>query len=230
MELVSLKSETRKAKASPEKMIRCQWSLGDPFLLDYHDKEWGVPVHEDNLLFEFLIFEGAQAGLSWLTILRKRDSYRKAFDNFNPQKMSRYSDEKISQILQNGEIVRNRFKVRATVENAQKFLGRPKGVRKFRRLYLALFQKKGCRYGRQMPSTTPESDSMSADLKRRGFKFVGSTICYSFMQATGLVNDHAINCFRFKEIETQVKAFNFPRHTPASEDVSWISSLKLLFD
>jgi DNA-3-methyladenine glycosylase I len=184
----------------PEKdKIRCQWALGNPFLLEYHDNEWGVPVHEDNLLFEFLILEGAQAGLSWLTILKKRDNYRKAFDDFNPVKVSKYSDEKISQILQNALIVRNRLKVSATVENAKNFLAVQKEFGSFDD-YIWRFSKKRDADRRQMPSTTPESDSMSADLKRRGFKFVGSTICYSFMQATGLVNDHEIICFRFKEI------------------------------
>ena len=168
--------------------------------MEYHDKEWGVPVHEDNLLFEFLILEGAQAGLSWLTILKKRDNYRKTFDNFNPVKVSKYSDDKISQILQNALIVRNRLKVRATVENAKNFLAVQKEFGSFDD-YIWRFSKKRDTDRRQMPSTTPESDSMSADLKRRGFKFVGSTICYSFMQAIGLVNDHEVSCFRFKEID-----------------------------
>ena len=188
-----------------DKKIRCEWSLGDPLLLDYHDKEWGVPVHEDNILFEFLILEGAQAGLSWLTILRKRNGYRKAFDNFAPQKISRYDEGRILKILQNGEIVRNKLKVRATVQNAQNFLAIQKEFGSFDRYIWGFLKNEAPRENRrrnldQIPATTPESDVISLDLKKRGFKFVGSTICYSFMQATGMVNDHAVDCFRYAEI------------------------------
>jgi DNA-3-methyladenine glycosylase I len=188
-----------------DEKIRCEWSMGDPLLLDYHDKEWGVPVHKDNLFFEFLTLEGAQAGLSWLTILRKRESYRRAFDNFDPERISRYDESRISKLLQNGEIVRNRLKVSATVHNAQNFLEVQKELGSFDR-YIWRFVSDGTpRQNRwkkfsQVPATTPESDAMSLDLKKRGFKFVGSTICYSFMQATGMVNDHAVTCFRFAEI------------------------------
>ncbi len=177
--------------------------------MEYHDKEWGVPVHKDNVLFEFLILEGAQAGLSWLTILKKREHYRKAFDNFDPLKVSKYSEDKVSQILQNELIVRNRLKVRATVENAKNFLRVQKEFGSFDK-YIWQFSKKAAPIDRprKIPATTAESDAMSVDLKRRGFKFVGSTICYSFMQATGLVNDHEVACFRFKEIEEKSSSEN----------------------
>ncbi len=190
-------------------MSRCRWALGDPCLMEYHDKEWGVPVHKDNVLFEFLILEGAQAGLSWLTILKKREHYRKAFDNFDPLKVSKYSEDKVSQILQNELIVRNRLKVRATVENAKNFLRVQKEFGSFDK-YIWQFSKKAAPIDRprKIPVTTAESDAMSVDLKRRGFKFVGSTICYSFMQATGLVNDHEVACFRFKEIEEKSSSEN----------------------
>jgi DNA-3-methyladenine glycosylase I len=192
-------------QSSSNNKVRCEWSLGDPLLLDYHDREWGVPIHNDNLLFEFLILEGAQAGLSWLTILRKRDGYRKAFDNFEPEKVSRYNEKRILKVLQNAEIVRNRLKVRAAVENAKNFLAIQKEYGSFDRFIWRFVKNETPRENRwtefnQIPATTQESDAMSLDLKKRGFKFVGSTICYSFMQATGMVNDHAVSCFRYGEI------------------------------
>ena len=161
-------------------------------------------MHEDKRLFEFLILEGAQAGLSWLTILRKRENYRNMFDNFDPVKVSKYSGARISRILQNASIVRNRLKIGAAVENAKKFLIVQKEFESFDK-YIWRFSKKPAKIDcRKIPVTTPESDAMSADLKKRGFKFVGSTICYSFMQATGLVNDHDVSCFRFNEIEKKL--------------------------
>ena len=192
-------------QSSSNNKVRCEWSLGDPLLLDYHDREWGVPVHNDNLHFEFLILEGAQAGLSWLTILRKRDGYRKAFNNFEPEKISRYDEKRILKILQNAEIVRNRLKVRAAVENAKNFMAIQKEYGSFDRFIWRFVKDETPRENRwtkfnQIPASTLESDAMSLDLKKRGFKFVGSTICYSFMQAIGMVNDHAVSCFRYTEI------------------------------
>ncbi|MDX8385669.1 MAG: DNA-3-methyladenine glycosylase I [Gallionella sp.] len=183
---------------------RCIWPGNDPLYCAYHDSEWGVPVHDDQKLFEFLILEGAQAGLSWITILRKRENYRAAFDGFDVNRVARYDASKIEALLQDAGIVRNRLKVMAAVNNAQRFLdvqeefgsfdafiwrfvdGRPK-------------QNKWRNMG-EIPATTPESDAMSKELKRCGFKFVGSTICYAHMQATGMVNDHTVDCFRYKEL------------------------------
>src|ERR1700730_444655 len=195
----------KKMQFSSNNKVRCDWSLGDPLLLDYHDKEWGVPVHHDNQLFEFLILEGAQAGLSWLTILRKREGYRRAFDNFDAKKISRYDEDRILKILQNAEIVRNRLKVRAAVQNAQNLIAIQREFGSFDHYIWGLVKDAMPKENRwknfnQIPATTPESDAMSADLKKRGFKFVGSTICYSFMQAVGMVNDHSVNCFRYAEI------------------------------
>ena len=184
---------------------RCPWAdLTKQDYVDYHDQEWGVPVYDDRLLFEFILLEGAQAGLSWYTVLRKRESYRKAFDCFDPELVARYDEARMATLLEDPGIIRNRLKVLAAVNNAQKFLdvqeefssfstyiwrfvdGRPK-VNEFRDMndYLA---------------SSPESDAMSKDLRQRGFKFVGSTICYAYMQATGMVNDHIMDCFRRQEI------------------------------
>ena len=185
--------------------IRCPWcentSLGQVYL-DYHDLEWGVPVHDDRTLFEFLILEGAQAGLSWSTILAKRENYRAAFAGFDAKKVARFSEAKIAALLLDPGIVRNRLKVSSAVVNAKAFLAVQKEFGSFDR-YIWSFVG-----GRQKqnawtpearpPATTPESDAMSRDLKRRGFKFIGSTICYAFMQATGMVNDHLTRCFRYK--------------------------------
>jgi DNA-3-methyladenine glycosylase I len=178
---------------------RCHWAKS-PSMIAYHDKEWGVPVHDDRRLFEFLILEGAQAGLSWETILNKRENYRRAFDRFDPRKIARYDKRKIRQLLANAGIVRNRLKIAATISNAQAFLAVKKEFGTFDR-YIWHFvggqpKKNNPRSPRDVPASTPESDAMSKDLKRRGFRFVGSTICYAFMQATGMVNDHARNCFR----------------------------------
>jgi DNA-3-methyladenine glycosylase I len=183
--------------------IRCAWA-SDPLSIAYHDKEWGVPIHDDRLLFEFLILEGAQAGLSWITILKKRAAYRKAFDRFDPRKVARYDESKIAALLLNDGIVRNRLKVRAAVQNAQAFLAVQKEFGSFDQ-YIWQFvggsplQNRVRRLG-DLPARTEQSDAMSKDLAKRGFKFVGSTICYAFMQATGMVNDHLVNCFRYREI------------------------------
>ena len=182
-------------------LCRCAWvDLSKPDYVAYHDEEWGVPVHDDRKLFEFLVLESAQAGLSWYTILRKRDTYRQAFDDFDPEKIVRYDDAKIQELLGNPGIIRNRLKVLATINNAQSFLAVQAEFGSFD-AYLWRFvggntivnhRKTLAEY----TATTPESDAMSKDLKKRGFKFMGSTVCYAYMQATGMVNDHMLDCFR----------------------------------
>lgn len=182
-------------------MRRCAWADSDPLMMAYHDKEWGVPVHEDVKLFEFLILEGSQAGLNWKTILRKRDNYRKAFDSFNPTKVAGYSSKNVKRLLADPGIVRNRLKIMAAVTNALKFIEVQKEFGSFDS-YIWHFTngrpiKHKIRTFSAIPAKTKESDAMSRDLQMRGFKFVGSTICYAFMQAVGLLNDHTINCFRY---------------------------------
>ena len=180
---------------------RCNWPTTDVSIV-YHDSEWGVPVHDDRKLFEFLILEGAQAGLSWETVLKKRDAYRAAFDNFDPQKISKYGERKVEQLLGNAGIIRNRLKIRAAIQNAQAFIT---VQREFDSFDAYIWQFVGGiprrrKRGQDVQAFTAESDLMSKDLSRRGFKFVGSTICYAFMQAVGMVNDHDYSCFRYKEI------------------------------
>jgi DNA-3-methyladenine glycosylase I len=184
---------------------RCAWvNVDDPLMLEYHDREWGVPVHDDRKHFEFLILEGAQAGLSWSTVLKKREAYRKAFDHFDPVKVARFTAARIEKLLQDPGIIRNRLKIESTVRNAKAFLkvqqefgtfdtycwrfvgGKPK-VNKLKSM-------------QQIPATSPESDAFSKDLKQRGFNFVGSTIIYAHMQAIGMVNDHLVDCFRYREL------------------------------
>lgn len=182
-------------------LIRCAWASGE-LMTRYHDEEWGVPVHDDRVLFEFLILEGAQAGLSWSTILNKRENYRRAFDRFDAKRIARYDRKKISALLKDPGIVRNRLKINSTVENAKVFLRMQDEFGSFDR-YIWQFVGGKPRVNRwkslnQIPPRTPESDAMSKDLKRRGFRFVGSTICYAFMQGVGMVNDHVVDCFRFK--------------------------------
>jgi DNA-3-methyladenine glycosylase I len=187
------------------KKTRCGWAISDPAYLRYHDKEWGVPVHNDRKLFEMLILEGAQAGLSWITILKKRENYRKAFDDFDAGKIARYDTKKIRLLLANKGIVRNRLKIKAAIHNARAFLALK---REFGSFDSYIWQFVGTRPRtnswktlRDIPPSTPESDAMSKDLKQHGFRFVGSTICYAFMQAVGMVNDHTTNCFRYGEIK-----------------------------
>jgi DNA-3-methyladenine glycosylase I len=172
-------------------------------MIVYHDKEWGVPVHDDRLLFEFLILEGAQAGLSWSTILNKRDNYRRAFDRFDPRKIAKYDSRKIKELLADAGIVRNRLKINAAVQNAKAFLAVQKEFGTFDQYIWRFVGGKPIRNGwnshKKIPARTPESDAMSKDLLQRGFKFVGSTICYAFMQAVGMVNDHTKECFRYKQ-------------------------------
>lgn len=184
--------------------LRCAWAGADPLYCAYHDKEWGVPLHDDRSLFEFLVLEGAQAGLSWITILRKRAAYRVAFDNFDAARIARYGEDKIESLLQDAGIVRNRLKLEAAVINAQKFLD---VQNKFGSFDAFIWQFVGGKPKQnhwrglaEVPASTIESDAMSKELKRRGFKFVGATICYAYMQATGMVNDHTTDCFRHKEL------------------------------
>lgn len=183
---------------------RCAWAGSDALYQRYHDTEWGVPLHDDQRLFEFLILEGAQAGLSWITILRKRDNYRAAFDDFDAARIAAYGENKIESLLQNAGIVRNRLKVRAAVINAQRFLEVQDEFGSFDQFIWQFVDGKTkqnrWRSMANIPSSTPESDAMSKELKRRGFKFVGSTICYAHMQATGMVNDHTTDCFRHAEL------------------------------
>lgn len=185
---------------------RCEWAR-DPLSIAYHDTEWGVPLHDDRALFEFLILEGAQAGLSWSTILNKRPAYRRAFDRFDPRKVARYDDARLTQLLGNPGIVRNRLKIHAAVRNARAFLEVQKEFGTFDK-YIWSFVEGRQRRNRwrrlsQVPARTDQSDAMSRDLKKRGFTFVGSTICYAFMQATGMVNDHLTGCFRYAELQGQ---------------------------
>jgi DNA-3-methyladenine glycosylase I len=185
-------------------MPRCPWAISEPNLT-YHDEEWGVPVHDDRKLYEFLILEGAQAGLSWTTILNKRKNYRKAFDGFRAEKIACYSPRDVKRLLADSGIVRNRLKIAAAIENARAFLAVRKEFGSFD-TYLWSFvggKPKQNRWRRmaQVPTRTPESDAMSRDLSRRGFKFVGSTICYALMQATGMVNDHLVSCPRHAQLD-----------------------------
>jgi DNA-3-methyladenine glycosylase I len=180
---------------------RCRWAQGEKYIA-YHDEEWGVPLHDDRALFEFLILEGAQAGLSWSTILNKRENYRKAFDRFDARKIARYDDARLAALLANEGIVRNRLKVNAAVANAKAFLGVQKEFGSFDAYIWSFTGGKTIlnRWKDKIPASTAESDAMSKALRKRGFTFVGSTICYAFMQATGMVNDHAVTCFRHKEL------------------------------
>ncbi len=183
---------------------RCTWCGGDPLYVAYHDDEWGVPVHDDRVLFEFLTLEGAQAGLSWITILKKRENYRRAFARFDPAKVARFDRRKRERLQQDPGIVRNRLKVESTVDNAKAFLAVQEEFDSFD-AYIWQFIDGDPRRNRfkkmaDLPAKTPESEVMSKDLKRRGFRFVGSTICYAFMQAVGMVNDHVVDCFRWPEV------------------------------
>ncbi len=185
-------------------VTRCPWAGDDPLHQAYHDEEWGVPLHDDRNLFEFLILEGAQAGLSWLTILRKREGYRRAYDDFEPTRVARYTSRRRDKLLRDEGIVRNRLKVEASIQNARCFLEIQSEVGSFDR-YLWAFIAGKPRQNRfekmsEIPTQTPESESLSRDLKKRGFKFVGPTICYAFMQAVGLVNDHLVSCPRHREL------------------------------
>jgi DNA-3-methyladenine glycosylase I len=185
-------------------ITRCAWAGSEPLYVAYHDQEWGVPVHDDRLLFEFLILEGAQAGLSWATILKKRENYRKAFDQFDPIRVAQYDQLEVDRLLADPGIVRNRLKIAAAIQNARRFVEVQQEFGSFN-VYIWQFvgglpKKNAWRTLAEIPAKTPESDAMSQDLMRRGFKFVGSTICYAFMQAVGMINDHVIDCFRYAEL------------------------------
>lgn len=184
---------------------RCAWSGSDPLMIRYHDEEWGVPVHDDRILFEFLTLEGAQAGLTWSTILKKREGYRKAFRNFDPSKVARFTPSDVQRLMQDSGIVRNRLKIESTIDNARAFLRVQKEFTSFD-AYVWTFGggkplQHACKSLGDVPSTSPESDVMSKDMKKRGFRFVGSTICYAFMQAVGMVNDHETGCFRYDQVK-----------------------------
>jgi len=190
-----------KKKIAGAELIRCGWAKGERYT-QYHDEEWGVPVHDDRTLFEFLILEGAQAGLSWSTILNKRENYRRAFNGFDPRRVARYDSRRIKKLLADPGIVRNKLKIASTIGNAKAFLRVQDEFGTFDRYIWQFVGGKPLintrKSLRQVPARTPESDAMSKDLQRRGFKFVGSTICYAFMQAVGMVNDHVLDCFRYK--------------------------------
>lgn len=182
----------------------CSWPNNDPLMIRYHDEEWGVPVHDDRLHFEFMVLDAFQAGLSWAIVLKKREGFRKAFDNFDVKTISNYSEAKIQALIQDAEIIRNQLKIRATVHNAKRFL---EVMDEFGTFDQYIWQFTGQQtnvnsWGKldQLPATSPESDAMSKDLKKRGFKFAGSTICYAYMQAAGMVNDHLVTCFRYKQL------------------------------
>jgi DNA-3-methyladenine glycosylase I len=196
----SLRKSESPPMAKPE-LIRCAWASNE-LSISYHDKEWGTPMHDDIVLFEFLVLEGAQAGLSWDTILKKRDNYRAALDGFDPTRIAKYNTRKFESLMKNPGIVRNRLKIASVTKNAKAFLQIQKEFGSFDK-YIWQFvggkpKVNSWRAGQRLPASTPESDAMSKDLKRRGFTFVGSTICYAFMQAMGMVNDHAVDCFRYE--------------------------------
>ena len=191
-------------KNSEKPLKRCDWCTGSELYMEYHDKEWGVPVFDDRKHFEFLVLESAQAGLSWITILKKRENYRKAYDGFDPKKVALYGDKKKSELLDNSGIIRNRLKIEASINNAKHFLEIQKEFGRFSD-YIWSFTKGKPIKGKwknleDIPAKTELSDRISADLKKRGFKFLGSTIIYSHFQATGIVNDHITNCFRYKQL------------------------------
>ncbi len=185
-------------------MKRCDWANSNPLEMKHHDKEWGVPIHDDRLLFEMLILESAQSGLSWVTILKKREGYLAAFDNFDAKKISKYTDSKVEELLQDTNIVRHKQKISATIENAKQFLNIQMEHGSFD-VYIWSFVegkpiKNAWKNSADVPASTPASEAMSKDLKKRGFKFVGPTTCYAFMQAVGMVNDHLVSCFRYSEV------------------------------
>jgi DNA-3-methyladenine glycosylase I len=198
-----------KSRRFAAELRRCPWAKGEQYI-EYHDTEWGVPVHDDRLLFEFLILEGAQAGLSWETILKKRQNYREAFDQFDPTVIAKYGKREQQRLLGNAGIVRNRLKIAAAIQNAQAFLDVQKEFGTFDK-YIWSFvggrpRQNALKSMRDLPARTPESDALSKDLKRRGFKFVGSTICYAFMQAVGMVNDHLVECFRHAQLRPKKRS------------------------
>jgi DNA-3-methyladenine glycosylase I len=203
------KEKEKNAGYKGQGMKRCEWANRSELEQSYHDNEWGVETHDDRNLFEFLILEGAQAGLSWSTILKKREGYRKAFDNFDAEKIARYSEDQVSLLLANPGIIRNRLKINAAITNARAFLDVRKEFGSFDAYLRQFINGKSIRNEwkkvSDIPSHTPESDVLSKDLAKRGFKFVGTTICYAFMQAVGMVNDHVVDCFRYQELRDRKK-------------------------
>ena len=187
------------------KKIRCPWPSDNPLMIKYHDTEWGVPVYDDRKLFEFLVLDAFQAGLSWSIILKKRENFRKAFNNFSPERIAKYTQRDVKKLLSNEGIVRNWLKINATITNAREFLNIKKEFKSFNKYIWQFTDYKTIQNKfktlRDLPAKTNESDAMSKDMKKRGFKFVGSTICYAFMQAAGMVNDHTVGCFRHKEVQ-----------------------------
>jgi len=196
--------------AAVKQVRRCPWPEGNEQMIRYHDTEWGVPLHDDRKLFEFLVLDAFQAGLSWAIVLKKREGFRKAFDDFDPRKVARYDGRKVKTLLADAGIIRNRLKIEAAIANARAFLAVQREFGSFDR-YIWQFtggrtKMNRCRTLRQIPCRSPESDAMSKDLKARGFRFVGSTICYAFMQAAGMVNDHVVGCFRYREVDPTRRA------------------------
>jgi DNA-3-methyladenine glycosylase I len=189
-------------------ITRCEWVSRDPLLIEYHDREWGVPVHDDRLLYEFLVLDAFQAGLSWSIILRKRENFRRAFRDFDPFKIAKFNESKVDRLLQDSGIVRNKLKIESTISNAKSFLDVRKEFGSFDKYIWQFVNYRTIRNRwksiKDLPAKTDESDLMSKDMKKRAFRFVGSTICYAFMQAAGLVNDHLVNCFRYKELRLPV--------------------------
>ena len=183
---------------------RCNWGTSNELMMKYHDTEWGVPLHDDQKLFEFIVLESFQAGLSWQIVLNKREAFREAFDNFNPEKVAQYSDDKIAKLVQNKSIIRNKRKISACINNAKRFLEIQKEFGSFDKYIWGFVDYKPIintfTSSKELPAKTPLSDAISADLKKRGFSFVGSTVVYAHMQATGMVNDHIVSCFRYNEI------------------------------
>jgi DNA-3-methyladenine glycosylase I len=205
----STKNPTPTERPDPPSLLRCTWARSE-LAIRYHDNEWGVPVHDDRKLFEFLVLEGAQAGLSWETILNKRENYRAAFDGFDALRVAKYDRRKMAQLLKNPGIVRNRLKIASAVKNARALLQVQKEFGTFDRYVWQFVQgnplANSWKTGERLPARTTESDALSKDLKKRGFNFVGSTICYAFMQAVGMVNDHRVECFRYREVMARESA------------------------
>ncbi|MGV8059721.1 MAG: DNA-3-methyladenine glycosylase I [Smithellaceae bacterium] len=206
-------------------ICRCPWvDLSKPDYVEYHDKEWGVPVYDDRLIFEFLSLEAAQAGLSWYTVLKKRENYRIAFENFEPERIVKFNQTKIEELMQNPGIIRNKLKIESTINNARRFLEVQSSFGSFSKYIWGFVGGKPkintIRKLSDFPATSPESDALSKDLKKRGFKFMGSTICYAHMQATGMVNDHSLACFRREEILNLVFSSTLPIFTPYSPEYS----------
>lgn len=199
-------------KSIADKPVRCGWVGSDPLYIKYHDTEWGVPVTDDRTLFEFLILEGAQAGLSWITILRKRENYRRAFDNFEPLKVAAYNEAKINQLIDNPGIIRNRRKIEAAILNGQAFLSTQEEFGSFAKYLWSFVDYKPIQNSweslQDVPAQTDISQRLSRDLQKRGFRFVGPTICYALMQAVGMVNDHTVDCFRHSEVEDLARNIN----------------------